>query len=138
MATKKTAEKRLKDVKIEDSGLTAKQEAVAVALAMGESVKSISERYDVSPTRIYEWRRLPEFCTFMKRMQRDVSREIRGQLSTMKDSAIDTVHTLMTEGKEEVRLKAACYVLDSMLGEVKDAKKLKAQARKLYGQEKKG
>lgn len=138
MATKKTTEKRLKDVKIEDSGLTAKQEAVAVALAMGESVKSISERYDVSPTRIYEWRQLSEFCTFMKRMQRDVSREIRGQLSTMKDSAIDTVHTLMTEGKEEVRLKAACYVLDSMLGEVKDAKKLKAQARKLYGQEKKG
>lgn len=139
MATKKAtkenaiAKPRLVDMKVEDSGLTVKQEAVAVALAIGQSVKDISEQYDVSPSRIYEWRQMPEFSTYLKRMQRDAVREVRGQLSVMKDKAIATVEDLMKNGKEETRLKAACYVLDSMMGDAKDAKKLRAQARKLYG-----
>lgn len=122
---------RMDDVRLEDSGLTLKQEAVATALAIGRTVKDISEQYGVSSTRIYEWRQMPVFCTYLKRLQREMSREIRGQLSTMKDDAVDTIAHLMKEGKEEVQLKAACYVLDSMIGEARDAKKLKAQLKKL-------
>jgi transposase-like protein len=140
MTTKKTTKKshtakpRLVDMKVEDSGLTLKQEAVAVALALGHSVQDISKEYEVSHTTIYEWRQMPEFCTFLKRLQRDAVREIRGQLGEMRAEAIDTVKDIMANGKEETRLKAACYVLDSMLGLEKDAKKLKAQAKKIYGE----
>lgn len=139
MATKKKAaapKVRMVDLKVEDSGLTVKQEAVATALAIGRSVSEISKQYDVATTTIYEWRQLPEFCTYLKRIQKDAVREIRGQLSEMRDPAIETIKEIMTDGKEETRLKAACYVLDSMLGAEKDVKKLKAQARKLYGEKK--
>lgn len=142
MTTKKTTKKshtakpRLVDMKVEDSGLTLKQEAVAVALALGHSVQDISKEYEVSHTTIYEWRQMPEFCTFLKRLQRDAVREIRGQLGEMRAPAIDTVKDIMVNGKEETRLKAACYVLDSMLGLEKDAKKLRAQAKKIYGEKK--
>jgi transposase-like protein len=123
--------KRLEELKIEDSGLTLKQEAVAVALALGQPVKDIAAQYDISITRIYEWRQMSEFASYLKRIQRDAVREIRGQLSTMKDAAVSTIQDIMENGKEETRLKAACYVLDSIIGDVKDAKKLRAQAKKL-------
>jgi hypothetical protein len=74
---------------------------------------------------------MSEFASYLKRIQRDAVREIRGQLSTMKDAAVSTIQEIMENGKEETRLKAACYVLDSIIGDVKDAKKLRAQAKKL-------
>lgn len=134
MGTTKKQNTKLADMKVEDSGLTLKQEAVATELVLGHSVQAISERHDVSPSRIYEWRQMSDFAAYLKRLQRDAAREIRGQLTDMKDAALDTVKKLMAGGKDEVRLKAACYILDSLAGEVKDAKKLRAQARKLYGE----
>ena len=138
MKEDKSKRAKKEELKLEDSGLTLKQEAVAVALMLGRTIPSISEEYGVSATRIYEWRQLPEFCTYLKRLQRDAAREIRGRLGQMKDVAVDTINYIMRSGKEETRLKAACYILDNMMGEVKDAKKMRAQARKLYGEKKVG
>lgn len=127
---------KLEDMKLE-SGLTLKQEAVAAELVLGRTVAMISEKHDVSTTRIYEWRQHnAAFAAYLKRLQKDAAREIRGQLTDMKDTALDTVKELMEGGKDEVRLKAACYILDSMMGDIKDAKKMRAQARKLYGEKK--
>lgn len=128
----KKTDKKKQDLKLEDSGLTLVQEQVAVALAMGSTMVSISTQYDISLTTIKEWRATAEFATYMKAILRDKARETRGQLAEMKDAALTTLKTLMADGKEEVQLKAACYILDTLAGEVKDAKKLKAQARKLY------
>ena len=95
MGTTKKESKKLVDIKVEDSGLTLKQEAVATELILGHSVQSISEKHGVSPSRIYEWRQMSEFAAYLKRLQRDAAREIRGQLTDMKDAALDTVKELM-------------------------------------------
>lgn len=125
--TTKTKKKRapMEREKIEDSGLTIKQEQVAVALAMGWSIKSIEETYDVTHTTLYAWRQQPAFIAHLRRLQRETVREIRGQLSELANKSIETISGIIDGGGEQARLKAACYVLDFMAGEQRDAKKLK-------------
>lgn len=123
-----------KDLRLEDSGLTLKQEQVVVALALGRTITEISEEYGVSDTTIYEWRQSPEFSNQLKKVQLETVREIRGRLGAFKDDALEVIKELMNDedAKPDVRLKAACYILDSLTNEVKDVRKMRSQAKKLY------
>lgn len=117
------------DVKIADSGLTVIQEQVAVDLALGETLESISKKYDIARSIIYKWRQTPEFAAHLKRLQREVVRQIRGRLSQMSDRAITRIEEIMEGGGEQAALKAACYVLDSMTGEQREAKKMRLKMK---------
>lgn len=132
LTTKKAANGKTlprENIKIEDSGLTIKQEEVAVALAMGLNIEDISKTHDVARSRIYEWRKQPEFSAHLKRLQREVVREIRGRLSQMSDTAIERIREIMEGGGEQASLKAACYVLDFMAGEQREAKKMRLKMK---------
>lgn len=115
--------------RVEDSGLTVTQERVAALLACGRPVADISREVGVQTSTIYEWRKTPEFAAHFKRLQREVVREIRGQLSEMAGSAISTISEIIGGGGEQNRLKAACYVLDFMAGDQREAKKMKLKAQ---------
>ena len=115
--------------RVEDSGLTVTQERVAALLACGRPVADISREVGVQTSTIYEWRKTPEFAAHFKRLQHEVVREIRGQLSEKVGSAISTIFEIIDGGGEQNRLKAACYVLDFMAGDQREAKKMKLKAQ---------
>lgn len=123
--------------RVEDSGLTITQERVAVALALGDSISSISSQYGIPPSTIYDWRQLPEFATHYKRLQREAVREIRGQLSTLSNKALETISEMIDGAGEQTRLKAACYVIDQMCGNDREAKRLRQKAKSITQNEKK-
>ena len=115
--------------RVEDSGLTITQERVAALLACGRPVADIAREVGVQTSTIYEWRKKPEFASHFKKLQREVVREIRGQLSEMAGSAISTISEIIDGGGEQNRLKAACYVLDFMAGDQREAKKMKLKTQ---------
>ena len=123
--------------KIEDSGLTIAQERVAVLLATGMNVSEISRQVGVPTSTIYLWRKQAGFASYYKRLQREVVRQIRGQLSEMSSLALRTIKEMIEGGGEQSRLKAACYVLDYMTGEQRENKKLKIKAQALVKNERK-
>ena len=110
-----------------DSGLKPKQEEAAALLAVGTSIADVARQVKVNRNTIYEWLRLPEFATFYKRQLRDVRREIQGKLSAMAEEATNTLETLMRDGGEQSKLKAATYILDRIAESEKLVKKTKQQ-----------
>lgn len=123
--------------RVEDSGLTITQERVAVLLATGLPVLEISRQTNVPTSTIYKWRQQAGFATYYKRLQREVVREIRGQLSQMSSKALTTIEEMITGGGEQAKLKAACYVLDYMTGDQRESKKMKLKAQQALKNEKK-
>ena len=123
--------------RIEDSGLTITQERVAVLLATGLPVLEISRQTSVPTSTIYKWRQQAGFATYYKRLQREVVREIRGQLSQMSEMALSTIRRLIEGGGEQAQLKASCYVLDYMTGDQRESKKMKLKAQQAAKNEKK-
>jgi transposase-like protein len=123
--------------RVEDSGLTVTQERVAVALAMGKPVAEISREVEVPSSTIYMWRQQAAFSTYYKRLQREVVREIRGQLAELRDTALDTLKEMLDGAGEQTRLKAACYILDYMTGDQRENKRLKLKAQQAMKNEKK-
>lgn len=123
--------------RVEDSGLTITQERVAVLLATGLPVLEISRQTSVPTSTIYKWRQQAGFATYYKRLQREVVREIRGQLSQMSELALSTIKEMIEGGGEQARLKAACYVLDYMTGDQRESKKMKLKAQQAAKNEKK-
>ena len=125
---KKKNVKPLDKIKLEDSGLTVLQERAAVAIAAGKRISDIVNELGVPSRTLYDWLKIPEFIIHYKRLQKDVVLEIRGQLSTLADKAIGTLKMLMESGGEQSRLKAACYILDHLTNEQREA--LKARIKK--------
>ena len=123
--------------RIEDSGLTVTQERVAVMLAMGTSVAEIARQVNVPTSTIYLWRKQAAFASYYKRLQREVVREIRGQLSQMSNLALQTIKEIINGGGESSRLKASCYVLDYMAGDQRENRKLRLKAQQAIQNEKK-
>lgn len=123
--------------RIEDSGLTVTQERVAVMLAMGASVAEIARQVNVPTSTIYLWRKQAAFASYYKRLQREVVREIRGQLSQMSNLALETIKEIINGGGELSRLKASCYVLDYMAGDQRESRKLRLKAQQAIRNEKK-
>ena len=123
--------------RVEDSGLTVLQESVAVALATGVSVAEISRTVGVPSSTIYMWRKQARFAAYFKRLQREVVREIRGQLAQMSSLALGTIKDTIEGGGEQARLKAACYVLDYMTGDQRESKRLKLKAQQVVGKNEK-
>lgn len=123
--------------RIEDSGLTVTQERVAMGLAMGKPVAEISREVEVPTSTIYMWRQQAAFSTYYKRLQREVVREIRGQLAELRDTALDTLKEMLDGAGEQTRLKAACYILDYMTGDQRENRRLKMKAQQAIKNEKK-
>lgn len=120
--------KPLDKIKLEDSGLTVLQERAAVAIAAGKRISDIVNELGVPSRTLYDWLKVPEFIHHYKRLQKDVVLEIRGQLSGLADKAIKTLELLIDGGGEQARLKAACYILDHLTSEQREA--LKARIKK--------
>lgn len=116
-----------------DSGLKPKQEEAAALLAVGTSIADVARQVKVNRNTIYEWLRLPEFAAFYKRQLRDVRREIQGKLSAMAEEATNTLETLMRDGGEQSKLKAATYILDRIAENEKLVKKTKQQHKNEKG-----
>lgn len=112
-------------VRRNDEGLTPKQEEAAALLAIGTSIAEVGRKVGVNRNTVYEWLRTPAFATYFKKQLRDVRREIRGKLSAMAEEATETLKTLMDEGGEQSRLKAATYILDRLAEDEKIVKKAK-------------
>ena len=123
--------------RIEDSGLTVTQERVAMGLAMGKPVAEISREGEVPSSTIYMWRQQAAFSTYYKRLQREVVREIRGQLAELRDTALDTLKEMLDGAGEQTRLKAACYILDYMTGDQRENKRMRLKAQAVAKNEKK-
>lgn len=123
--------------RIEDSGLTVTQERVAMGLAMGKPVAEISREVEVPSSTIYMWRQQAAFSTYYKRLQREVVREIRGQLAELRDTALDTLKEMLDGAGEQTRLKAACYILDYMTGDQRENKRMRLKAQTVAKNEKK-
>lgn len=123
--------------RIEDSGLTVTQERVAMGLAMGKPVAEISREVEVPTSTIYMWRQQAAFSTYYKRLQREVVREIRGQLAELRDTALETLKEMLDGAGEQTRLKAACYILDYMTGDQRENRRLKMKAQQAIKNEKK-
>lgn len=83
------------------------------------------------------WRQQAAFSTYYKRLQREVVREIRGQLAELRDTALDTLKAMLNDAGEQTRLKAACYILDYMTGDQRENKRMRLKAQAVAKNEKK-
>ena len=110
-----------------ETGLTEKQESAAAYLAIGKGVAEVGRLVGVNRNTVYAWLQLPSFVAHYKKQLRDVRREIRGKLSSLAEEATTTLESLMRDGGEQSKLKAATYILDRLADDEKTIKKAKTK-----------
>ena len=110
-----------------ETGLTEKQESAAAYLAIGKGVAEVGRLVGVNRNTVYAWLQLPAFVALYKKQLRDVRREIRGKLSSLAEEATTTLESLMRDGGEQSKLKAATYILDRIADDEKTIKKAKTK-----------
>ena len=116
----------LKTLRLE-TGLTEKQESAAAYLAIGKGVAEVGRLVGVNRNTVYAWLQLPAFVAHYKKQLRDVRREIRGKLSSLAEEATTTLESLMRDGGDQSKLKAATYILDRIADDEKTIKKAKTK-----------
>lgn len=123
---KKDEKTNVQDMRTEH-GITVQQERVAADYAAGNSITDIAAKYNIARSTIYGWFKSDRrFVAFYKSLLAEVRQEVRGSLSSMAADATGTLRDLMANGKPEVALKAAMYVIDKLSDDDKRVAKSKA------------
>ena len=114
-----------------ETGLSARQEAVALALASGMIPSRITRKLKVSPATIYRWRQLPEFNARVVELRNELVDGAIGRLANlMAGKAADALEKLLTAKRDDTRLASVKAVYDIFVG-VTNAAELKSRIEEL-------
>lgn len=93
------------------TGLTPIQEQVAILMASGESITSISERLNLNRSTIYQWQKKQSFKCFLNQQRKDAKENLRNGLFGLHDSALKAVIDCLKSDNESIKLRTAMYII---------------------------
>jgi len=121
-----------------ETGLTALQERCAQLIASGTRITEIADELPVCKATIYKWLRSDLFCCYLNLMKQELKDSIEGCVIGLKDKALEGLKASLESDNEQVRLKAATWVIDRLaaqeVGETDARKLLKARAEERQAQ----
>jgi hypothetical protein len=107
-----------------------RQEAVALALAVGQAVQEAANTTGVGRRTIYRWFKRPAFRRRIAELRAELFGQAVGRLANLAGTAAQTLAGLLESQSETVRLQAARAVLD--LGpRLRESTELAAQVAEL-------
>ena len=83
-------------------------------MASGESMTAVADKVGINRSTLYEWQKDMAFQCFYNRQCKDYQAEITNGVMSLHKTALDTVKSLLLEGNDNTRLKAAFWVLDKV------------------------
>ena len=97
-----------------NSGLTAKQESAALALAAGSTQDQAARKSGAGVTTVKTWiQTQPEFSSRIRKLRGELTARCLGKLVNRMSGAADTLGFLCRNGKSEmIRLSAARAILE--------------------------
>ena len=115
-----------------ETGLTSLQERCALLLASGTRITEIAAELPVCKTTLYKWLRSDLFRCYLNLMKKDLQNGIQGRVLGLKEKALDALGASLESVNEQVRLKAATWIIDKLtlqeVGETDARQLLKSQA----------
>lgn len=98
------------------TGLTPVQERACSLLASGVKTKDVAQQLDVPEQTIYLWQKQNTFVCYYNK-QRSVIKDAAVQsLFGLMDDAVTAIRESLNSSNENVRLKAATYIVDRLQG----------------------
>lgn len=95
-----------------DTELTPLQERAIYLLVSGKSITDVSRELKTDRVTLYNWQSLSEFEAFYNRTRLEFKEQARNELVSLFGDAISTLKNCLKSGNENVKLKAAMYVLE--------------------------
>lgn len=96
------------------TGLTPTQERACILLASGTKTKDVAQQLDIPEQTLYLWQRQTTFvCYYNKQRSVIKSAAVQGLFGLM-DEAISAIRESLNSTNENVKLKAATYIVDKL------------------------
>src|SRR3954470_1624911 len=92
-----------------------KLQAIAVALARGDSAATIAKEQGVHPRTVQRWAATPECKQQVDAIRNDMLSEAVAKLKGLASKAVDTLGELMDVDSPAIRLQASRTVLGSLV-----------------------
>lgn len=97
-----------------DTGLTSLQERCALLLAAGTRITDAAQQVGASRNTLYRWLNQPAFICFYNMAKQEVQQYVEGSLFEMHQQALEGIKASLDSAREEVRLKAAVWVVEKI------------------------
>ncbi len=94
----------------------------AALLAAGTSCQDTAQQCGVTPETISHWKRDPNFRAHLSQLKRDAVESARERLRNLNAKAVGVLEELLASSSDSIRIRAAQYILDSMLVDPKRSK----------------
>jgi hypothetical protein len=92
-----------------------KQERLALYLASGKGIKAAAEEVKISERSAHRWLHHPGYRYLISELRGRMLDEAVGQLAKSTNQAVETLVTLLESDRENIRLRAALGIVDSMI-----------------------
>ncbi len=110
--------------------ITDKQMRAVHWMARGYSLASTADKLNMRRETLWRWQQSPEFRVELEQEKKRRAEEIRGLMSRLTISAVESIRSLVEHGMDaKTQLQAAQYVLDK-LGAEQIEQTLESQAQK--------
>lgn len=94
------------------TGLTPTQEKAAILLASGETISAVAAKVGVNRCTIYDWQGILTFQCFFNRQRKDYKEHLLNSIFALTDEALVAVRDSIMSSNEQIRLKAAVWLLE--------------------------
>ena len=96
------------------TGLTPKQEKACSMLASGETIEAVAEEIKVPESTLLLWQRQTTFKCFFNQKRKNIRGSLTQGVYSLAMDAVKALRESLNSENEQVRLKAATYVVDKL------------------------
>lgn len=108
-------EKAAKRIKISSvTGLTPTQERACSLLASGAKTKDVAQQLDVPEQTLYLWQKQTTFACYYNKQRSVIKNAAVQSLFGLMDEAVTAIRESLSSTNENIRLKAASYIIDKL------------------------
>ena len=97
-----------------DTELTALQEKAIYLLASGKGITETAKEIKTDRTTLYNWQKEAEFEAFYNKVRSEFKEQARNEMVSLFTDALTTVRNCLQSENENIKLKAAIYILKQM------------------------
>ena len=87
----------------------------AALLAAGRPCREAAQERSVTPETISHWKRDADFKVHLNRLKTDAVEDARERLRSLNEKAVSVLEELLSSASESIRLRAAQYILGTMI-----------------------
>lgn len=98
------------------TGLTPTQEKACSLLASGAKTTDVAQQLDVPEQTLYLWQKQTTFVCYYNKQRSVIKNAAVQSLFGLMDEAVTAIRESLTSTNENVRLKAATYIVDKLQG----------------------